>query len=462
MYLFSSKVNILFPLSKYYNDYFKFALLRNINLYIVTYKETISYLFNKLPMYQRQGKTAIKKNLDNIIELCKHSGNPQNKFKTIHVGGTNGKGSVSHILASILQTSGYKTGLYTSPHLKDFRERIKINGDMISEKEVITYVGKNKPFFEKLQPSFFEMTVALAFEYFAQQKVDIAIIEVGLGGRLDSTNIINPILSVITNISFDHTQMLGNTLKQIAYEKGGIIKENTPVIIGEYQKEVADLFITKAKEKHAPIYFADKEYSSEYEMLSTDYKQILNINKNKKLIYVNLKTDLIGTYQKKNIICTLKTIDILKDQFSVSKEAVYEGILNVKKNTNFMGRWHIMGYNPLIIADTGHNEAGIKEIISQIKNTAYKKLHFVFGAVNDKNLDSILSILPVDAQYYFTKAKIPRALNENILSIKAEKFHLKGRKFLTVKDAYKAANQNASKEDLIFIGGSTFIVAEII
>ncbi|RLD52203.1 MAG: bifunctional folylpolyglutamate synthase/dihydrofolate synthase [Bacteroidetes bacterium] len=428
----------------------------------MNYKETLEYLFSKLPMYQRQGKIAFKKNLDNILLLCEHSGNPQNKFKTIHIGGTNGKGSVSHILASVLQTAGYNTGLYTSPHLKDFRERIKINGNMISEKKIIDYVEKNTSYFEKLQPSFFEMTVALAFDYFADQNVDIAVIEVGLGGRLDSTNIINPILSVITNISYDHTQFLGETLAEITQEKAGIIKENTPVVIGEFQEEIADVFITKAKEKNAPIYFADKELSCEYQMLSTDYKQILNINKNMKSVYFNLKTDLIGAYQKKNIICALKTIDILKDQFYISEETIYKGISNVTKNTHFKGRWHILGNNPLIIADTGHNEAGIKEIISQIKNTAYKKLHFIFGTVNDKNIDTILSLLPADALYYFTKAQIPRALNEDILSKKAEKFNLIGNKFLKVKDAFKAAKQSASPEDLIFIGGSTFIVAEII
>jgi len=413
-------------------------------------------------MYQRQGKTAFKKDLDNIIALCEHSDNPHHKFKNIHVGGTNGKGSVSHILTSVLQTAGYKTGLYTSPHLKDFRERIKINGEFISKKNIIEYVEKNKSFFEKLQPSFFEITVAMAFEYFAIQKVDIAIIEVGLGGRLDSTNIVNPLLSVITNISSDHIQFLGETLPEIAKEKAGIIKEKTPVIIGEYQKEVADIFINTAKNKNAPIYFANKEYSSDYEMLSIDYKQILNIKKNNKPEFYDLETDLIGTYQKKNIICALKTIDILKGQFTISKNDIYKGILNVTKKTNFNGRWQILGYNPLIIADTGHNEAGIKEIISQIKNTAYNKLHFIFGTVNDKNIDAILKLLPKNATYYFTKAKIPRALDEIILFEKAKKIGLSGKAFSTVKKAYSIAKQNASKNDLIFIGGSTFIVAEII
>jgi len=430
--------------------------------YIMNYQETLKYLFGKLPMYQRQGKTALKKKLDNIRTLCKHSDNPHHKFKSIHIGGTNGKGSVSHILASVLQTAGYKTGLYTSPHLKDFRERIKINGEMISENKVINYVEKNKSFFEKIQPSFFEMTVALAFEYFAEQEVDIAIIEVGLGGRLDSTNIINPLVSVITNISLDHTQFLGETLPEIAKEKAGIIKKNTPIILGEFQKETAEIFIYKAKAQNAVIYFADKEYSVDYEMLSIDYKQILNIRKNRKILYPDLKTDLIGIYQKKNIICALKTVEILSDSFEINKDDIYKGILYVAKNTNFKGRWQILGYNPLIIADTGHNEAGIKEIISQLEKTAYKKLYFIFGTVNDKNLAPILSLLPKNAIYYFTKAQIPRALDESLLFQKAKKFKLKGQTFNTVNEAFKHAKKQAEKEDLIFIGGSTFIVAEVI
>ncbi len=428
----------------------------------MNYQETLNYLFGKLPMYQRQGKPALKKSLNNILALCKHAGNPHQKFKSIHVGGTNGKGSVSHISASILQTAGYKTGLYTSPHLKDFRERIKINGEMISEKAVIDYVEKNKSFFEKLQPSFFEMTVALAFDCFAKQEVDIAVIEVGLGGRLDSTNIINPEISVITNISIDHTQFLGSTLAEIAEEKAGIIKPAVPVVIGEYQKEISDIFTDFAKKNKSEIYFADREYSCEYEMLSTDYKQILNINKNGKPEFHNLKTDLIGSYQKKNIICALKIFDVLKEKFPLTKENIREGISNVTKNTNFKGRWQILGFNPLTVVDTGHNEAGIKEVVKQITKTPYKNLHFIFGTVNDKNIDTILSLLPKNALYYFTKAQIPRALDEKVLLKKAEKFNLKGSSFKTVKEAYKTSRINAEKEDLIFIGGSTFVAAEII
>jgi len=428
----------------------------------VTYQETITYLFSKLPMYQRQGKSAFKKNLNNILALCEHSDNPQYKFKSIHIAGTNGKGSVSHILASVLQSAGYKTGLYTSPHLKDFRERIKINGEMISEKKVINYIRKNKNLFEKLQPSFFEMTVSLAFNYFAEEEVDIAVIEVGLGGRLDSTNIINPELSVITNISIDHTQFLGETLSEIAKEKAGIIKEKTPVVIGEYQEDIAHIFSETAFKKNAPVYFANKEYYTDYEMRTSDYKQILNIKKNNKPEYLNLKTDLFGTYQKKNIITALKSIEILSENFNISENHIYTGILNVKTNTNFKGRWQILAYNPLTIADTGHNNAGIKEVVEQIRKTQYKKLHFIYGTVNDKNIETILNLLPEDALYYFTKAQIPRALNENILFEKAKTFNLKGQTYSTVKEAFQAAKQNANKEDLIFIGGSTFIVAEVI
>ncbi len=413
-------------------------------------------------MYQRQGKTAFKKNLNNISLLCKHSGNSQNKFKSVHIGGTNGKGSVSHILASVLQKAGYKTGLYTSPHLIDFRERIKINGKMIPEKEVIDYVEKNKFLFEDVQPSFFEMTVALAFNYFAEQKTDVSVVEVGLGGRLDSTNIITPLVSVITNISYDHTQFLGETLREIATEKAGIIKEKIPVVIGEFHEETEKVFINKATEKNAEIYFADKEYFVDYSMMSTDYKQILNIKKGQKTVYPNLKTDLLGIYQKNNIITALKTIDVLKKSFEISDEDIYSGITDVSGITNFKGRWQVLNYNPLVIADSGHNKAGLSEVINQISEIPFKKLHFVFGTVNDKNTGEILNLLPPYARYYFTKAKIPRALHEDILLKKARKAGLQGDAYKSVNEALNAAKKNAEKEDLIFIGGSTFIVAEAI
>ncbi len=428
----------------------------------MTYPETIDYLFSQLPMYQRQGKSAFKKDLTNIIALCKHNNNPQTKFKSIHIAGTNGKGSVSHILASILQTAGYKTGLYTSPHLKDFRERIRVNGEMISEEDVIQYVDKNKSFFETQKPSFFEMTVAMSFNHFAEQEVDIAIIETGMGGRLDSTNILNPILTAITNISLDHIQFLGNTIEEIAFEKAGIIKEKTPIVIGETNPKSASVFIETAKKKNAPIYFADSDYQINYALLNNDYKQVFNVEKKGIIVYKNFTTDLIGLYQKKNIITSLKILELLGKFFQISTENLYSGILNVQKNTGLAGRWQILGYNPLIVADTGHNIAGIKEVLKQLETTAYKKLHFIFGTVNDKNIDSILKLLPKNAVYYFAQANIPRSLDVNILKENAKNYNLKGNIYLNTTDAFEAAKQNAEESDLILIGGSTFIVAEVI
>ena len=428
----------------------------------MTYPKTIEYLFSQLPMYQRQGKAAFKKDLTNIIALCKHNNNSQTKFKSIHIAGTNGKGSVSHILASVFQTAGYKTGLYTSPHLKDFRERIRINGEIISEENVIQYVDENKGFFESQKPSFFEMTVAMAFNYFAEQEVDIAIIETGMGGRLDSTNILKPILTAITNISLDHTQFLGETIEKIAFEKAGIFKDRTPIVIGETKAESANVFIDTANKKNAPIYFADSEYQINYALLNTDYKQVFNVEKNGTIIYKNLTTDLIGLYQKKNIITSLKIIDLLSNTFQISTENLFSGILNVQKNTGLAGRWQILGYNPLIVADTGHNIAGIKQVLKQLETTAYKKLHFIFGTVNDKKIDSILKLLPKNAVYYFTQANIPRSLDVSILKEKANKYNLKGNVYLNTTDAFETAKQSAEESDLVLIGGSTFIVAEII
>lgn len=428
----------------------------------MNYKDTLDYMFRKLPMFQRQGKVAFKKDLTNIKNLCNHTENPQNKFKSIHIAGTNGKGSTSHILASVLQTAGYKVGLYTSPHLKDFRERIRINGKMISENEVVSFIEKNRVFFEEIKPSFFEMTVAMAFNYFSEQKVDIAIIETGLGGRLDSTNIITPILSVITNISFDHTQFLGNTIKEIAFEKAGIIKQNIPTVIGETQKESSEIFIEVAKSKNSKIFFAEKEYKIEYSMLNKNYKHVFNVEKEKNIVYKNLQTDLLGLYQKKNVITSLKAIDLISKEFNITEKNIYDGLLNVKKNTGFAGRWNVVAYNPLIVADTGHNIAGINEVATQLKATAYKKLHFIYGSVNDKDIDNILKLLPKDAEYYFTQAKIPRALDAKILQEKAQRHNLKGEVYKNTIDAFKAAKERADIHDLILIGGSTFIVAELI
>jgi len=399
------------------------------------------------------------------LKLDEIFGNPHRFYKTIHVAGTNGKGSVSHMLAAIFQSAGYKTGLYTSPHLKDFRERIKINGEMISEKEVVEWVTEYpvKNNLWDIEPSFFELTAALAFDYFAKQKVDIAIIEVGLGGRLDSTNIITPEVSIITNIGLDHTNLLGETLELIAAEKAGIIKKDVPAVIGTTHNKTKQVFIDTARSKLTSLVFADQEYVATYSMLGMDGKQILNIEHNGKVAYPSVKLDLLGNYQLNNVPVVLKAIDILIDLgWKISIDSIYSGLENTARLTGLMGRWQIIGNNPLIICDTGHNEDGIKMVVDQLNNTAFKTLHFVFGVVSDKNQDSILRLLPQNAVYYFTKADIPRAMNEKELAQKAHNFGLKGESYSSVIDALKAAKLNADKSDLIFVGGSTFVVAEIL
>lgn len=429
----------------------------------MTYQETLNWLFEQLPMYQRQGKAAYKADLNNTLELDKYFNHPHRKFKSIHVAGTNGKGSVSHMLASILQESGYKVGLYTSPHLKDFRERIRINGKMVSEDFVVQFVEKHHEKFEEIKPSFFEMTVAMAFDYFEKEKVDVAVVEVGMGGRLDSTNIIQPDLSVITNIGFDHTAFLGNSLAEIAMEKAGIIKKDVPVIIGETQKETEQVFKSIAQERQIQIYFADQDYFVDYAMLSVDNKQIFNIRNSDSIIYQNLKLDLLGNYQSKNIKTVLRSVDVLRQLlYEIDKESVYAALENVMGNTGLLGRWQILGVNPTIICDTGHNLEGITEVLKQLNQTPYEDLHFVFGVVDDKNIDKILEILPEKATYYFTKANIPRALDQNLLKEKANKYGLKGNSYEKVEIALKNAKKNAKYNDLIFIGGSTFVVAEVV
>ncbi|NTW32506.1 MAG: bifunctional folylpolyglutamate synthase/dihydrofolate synthase [Bacteroidetes bacterium] len=422
-------------------------------------------------MFHRIGAAAYKADLNNTIAICEILGNPQNKFKTIHVAGTNGKGSVSHFLASILQENGYKTGLYTSPHLKDFRERIRINGNKIPENKVIDFVTKHKDGFDKIKPSFFEWTVGLAFDYFAAEKVDIAVIETGLGGRLDSTNVITPELSVITNIGLDHTKLLGDTLEKIAFEKAGIIKNGIPVVIGETQDKTKSVFIEKAKKENAQISFADSHfkvlkseivYSNNPEL----HFKIQSINENHKSIFEEIlliRSPLVGFYQTKNIITVLMAVDTLNTKgFSLSFKNVENGIYNVIKNTELLGRWQKLNDKPLVICDTGHNVDGIKEIISQIELTPHNKLHWVIGFVNDKDVDSVLKLCPKDTIYYFCKASIPRALDENVLAEKAANFGLKGKKYNSVKEALEAAKKAAKLEDMIFVGGSTFVVAEII
>ncbi len=431
----------------------------------MNYKETLQYLFERLPMFHRIGEAAYKNSLENTLKLDEIFGHPHRNYKTVHVAGTNGKGSVSHILAAVFQAAGYKTGLYTSPHLKDFRERIKVNGQMISEQEVIEWV-ENYPVKNNLwniEPSFFELTAALAFDYFAKQEVDIAIIEVGLGGRLDSTNIITPEVSVITNIGLDHTNLLGDTLEKIAAEKAGIIKPNVPAVIGLTQNETEKVFTDTAQRIQTSLFFADQEYVATYSMLGLDGKQILNIERNGEMVFPEIKLDLLGMYQVRNVPVVLKSLKILIEKgWKISKENIYEGLANAAKLTGLMGRWQIIGNNPLTVCDTGHNEDGIKMVVNQIKNTPHKTLHFVFGVVADKNQNAVLSILPKDAVYYFTRADIPRAMNEQELAQKAAGFRLKGESYSTVAEAFNAAKENAGKNDLIFVGGSTFVVAEIL
>ncbi len=413
-------------------------------------------------MYQHIGKSAYKNNLDTTQALDRYSLQPHRRFKTIHVAGTNGKGSVSHMLASVLQEAGYKTGLYTSPHLKDYRERIRINGAMISEQFVIDYVKKFKSVFDELKPSFFEMSVALAFEYFAAEKVDIAVVEVGMGGRLDSTNIITPLVSVITNISFDHTQFLGDTLEKIAGEKAGIIKPNIPVVIGEADSGTRGVFIKRADEMSAPLHLASLVFSAENALGNTDEGSVFNIFKGGRLYFAGLKTDLKGIYQQKNIVTVLQTLEIMQNMLKIDTNQIFSGLSKVQQNTGFKGRWQVLGKKPLIVCDTGHNEAGISEVVSQIRLQKFKQLHFVLGTVNDKDIGKILQILPKDAFYYFTKALIPRALNEKLLADRAVEFGLVGNSYSTVNEAYTAAKKNAENDDMIFIGGSTFVVAEVV
>ncbi|MCD8417445.1 bifunctional folylpolyglutamate synthase/dihydrofolate synthase [Tenacibaculum finnmarkense genomovar finnmarkense] len=402
----------------------------------MTYQQTLDWMFAQLPMYQKEGKTAFKKDLTNSIALSNELGNPEKKFKTIHVGGTNGKGSTSHLIASVLQEAGYKVGLYTSPHLKNFTERIRINGQEIEQESIIDFISQNKQFLEAQKLSFFEMTVGMAFDYFAKQKVDIAIIEVGLGGRLDSTNIITPEVSVITNIGLDHTQFLGETLPEIAYEKAGIIKDNISVVVGERQKEVEKVFIDKASDCNAEIVFAsDQDYS--------------------------YKTDLLGDYQSKNVKTAVKAISQLKD-FVVSEENIKNGLLQVAKNTNLKGRWQILQQEPKIICDTAHNKEGLIYTLAQLKNEQYKNLHIVLGVVSDKDLAAILPMFPQNARYYFCKPNIIRGLSEKKLKDTAEVFNLTGDLFGSVNEAFESAKIQANSEDCIYIGGSTFVVAEIL
>lgn len=405
----------------------------------MNYQETVEWMFLQLPMYQQLGNKAYRIDLSNIKKLSSHLGAPHKKFKSIHVAGTNGKGSVSHMLASILQEAGFKVGLYTSPHLKDFRERIRINGKMIGEQAVVEIIDRNKVFFEKENLSFFEMSVGMAFQYFAQEKVDFAIVEVGLGGRLDSTNIIQPELSVITNIGYDHTQILGNTLAEIAAEKAGIIKSNIPVVIGEFHPETFPIFQKVAKQLDAPLFMAEENPEKTFE------------------------SDLKGAYQQKNISTVLAAIKILQSlDWNIPQEAIKAGIGSVVKNTGLHGRWEVLQLHPKVICDTAHNSEGLKFTMAQLQNEDFNQLHIVFGAVNDKDLSKIFPLLPKEANYYFCRPNIPRGLDAEKLKEEAIKFALFGNAYNSVSEAYKASLKKAKKKDVIYVGGSTFTVAEII
>ena len=433
----------------------------------MTYADTLNYLFSQLPMYQRQGAPAFKKDLTNTLALCQLLGNPQHRFKSIHVAGTNGKGSVSHMLASVFQTAGYKVGLYTSPHLKDFRERIRINGEMIAEETVISFVENHREDFERIKPSFFEMTVALAFDHFSKNEVDIAVIEVGLGGRLDSTNIITPEISVITNIGYDHQQFLGETLPEIASEKAWIIKLNVPVVIGEFQQEVAEVFEAKARSTNSRLRFANREWEvRNTELLSNsvdDYTLQLSV-RHYDGMELEVVGQLTGPHQQKNLITVLETVRELSEAgWNVTREHFKEGVRTVVDRTGLQGRWQIMQRNPLVICDTGHNAEGLAPNLHRLlSNRNPEQLHFVWGMVNDKDVSKTLKMLPAEASYYFCRPDVPRGLEVTVLEEKAKELALKHTSFPTVQLALEAAKGSAKTDDIIYVGGSTFVVAEIV
>jgi dihydrofolate synthase / folylpolyglutamate synthase len=426
----------------------------------LTYREALQYLYENLPIFQRVGAAAYKADLTNTLLLCEALDNPHRRLKTVHVAGTNGKGSTSHMLASILQTSGYKTGLYTSPHLKSFTERIRIDGQEIPERFVLDFVNRIVPVIEQVQPSFFEITVAMAFDYFANEHVDIAVIEVGLGGRLDSTNVITPELCVITNIGWDHKEILGDTLPRIAFEKAGIIKPGVPVVISERQPETQEVFIQQAAEKNAPIFFAADDY--EVQSVTKEGEIHYKVLYRNDVIFHDLYIPLQGYYQKKNLTGVLKAVEILdQDSWGLTATGLVEGLSNVIELTGLKGRWQKLGENPFIVCDTGHNIDGIREVVNQIKAQSFQKLHIVFGVVKDKDVQAVLSVLPKEAFYYFCEAKIPRAMDAVQLETLARSKGLQGTVIKDVNAALAEARRHAAKDDMIFIGGSTFVVAEL-
>jgi len=427
----------------------------------MTYTETVDYLFSLLPAYHRIGKPAYKGNLDNTEELDLEFGHPHRLFRSVHVAGTNGKGSVSHMTASVLQEAGYRTGLYTSPHLKDFRERIRVNGVMIGEDDVVRFVEEHDGLIRRVSPSFFELTVAMAFDYFARMNVDVAVIEVGMGGRLDSTNIITPVLSVITNIGHDHMEFLGKTLAAVAEEKAGIIKENIPVIIGETQDETREVFRQRADELNAPLTFADRRYQCGMGAIAPESAMrpfiLSGPGESDRIEGV---TPLGGLAQQKNIQTVAAVVEALSEEFGLTREHFIRGVAAVVTNTGLMGRWQILSRSPLTVCDTGHNREGLEYVMRQVMSTPKERLHMVIGFVNDKDLTSVLPLFPGDAVYYFTRASVPRALDEKVLKETAEGYGLSGEAWPSVPEAVAAARSAAGPRDMIFIGGSTFVVAD--
>jgi dihydrofolate synthase / folylpolyglutamate synthase len=425
-----------------------------------SYQETLTYLYANLPMFQRVGVAAFKKDLTNTLRLCEVLGNPHTRFKSIHIAGTNGKGSTSHMLASILQSCGYKTGLYTSPHLKEFTERIRVNGIEVEQQFVVDFVNRIRPEIERIQPSFFEITVAMAFAYFAEKQVDIAVIEVGLGGRLDSTNVITPVLSVITNIGWDHTDLLGDTLEKIAAEKAGIIKPDVPVVVSERQQGIDSVFKQKASETHSMLYFASDVFTIEQK--TAGGTSLFDVLRSGKVVYAGIALPLQGLYQQKNLAGVMMTVDVLRHNgWLLTEEGVRYGLEKVVEQTTLKGRWQVLRKNPQLVCDTAHNVDGIRYVMEQIKSQSFKTLHVVWGMVKDKDRGKILSLLPVDAQYYFCQANIPRALDAYELAAQAVAYGLRGDVIPDVNNAVRTALARATSEDFIFIGGSTFVVAEI-
>ncbi len=425
------------------------------------YAQTLQYLYQRLPMFHRIGKAAYKADLDNTLALCAHLGNPERQFKSVHVAGTNGKGSSSHLLAAALQSAGYRTGLYTSPHLKSFTERIRIDGREIEPEAVVDFVQRYGDAIERIGPSFFEMTVGMAFDYFARQQVDIAVIEVGLGGRLDSTNVITPLASLITNISYDHQDILGNTLPQIAAEKAGIIKPAVPAVVGERQEAVAAVFREKAARAGAPVYFAADRYRVVDQGIR-GMRRVVDVWEGESRYLADLSCQLLGDYQLRNIPGVLQTLQLLGPAgFPVQPEHIRAAFASVTDLTGLKGRWQVLDTNPLTICDTGHNEGGIRALVEQLAHQPHRRLHFVFGTVKDKDLSLVFPLLPRDAQYYFCQADIPRAYPAAELREEARRHGLQGVAVENVNDAIGEARRHATADDLIFIAGSTFIVAEI-